>query len=78
MHAEQAGSMGRAYSSAAAVPGGAEISPSADAILISTDGKEAGLWLWQGDAPPPCVPGPNLATSNFFAASCPLRDGLGG
>ena len=53
MHTEQGGSIGRAYSKAAAVTGGAPISPSADAVLISTDSKEAGLWLWQGEAPPP-------------------------
>src|SRR6266404_5271564 len=53
MHAEQRGSMGPAYSEAVAVTDDAPISPSADAVLISTDSKEAGLWLWQGEALPP-------------------------
>ena len=45
--------MGPAYSEAVAVTDDAPISPSADAVLISTDSKEAGLWLWQGEALPP-------------------------
>ena len=53
MHAEQRGSMGPAYSEAVAVTDDAPIFPSADAVLISTDSKEAGLWLWQGEALPP-------------------------
>jgi hypothetical protein len=53
MHAEQVGSVDRAYRKAVAVTGGAPISPSANAVLISTDNEEAGLWLWQGEAPPP-------------------------
>ena len=39
--------MGRVYS-------GAPISPSAP--LVSTDTKEAGLWLWQGKVPPSSSP----------------------
>jgi hypothetical protein len=53
MHAEQRGSIGQAYSEAGAVTDDAPVSHSADAVLISTDSKEAGLWLWQGEAPPP-------------------------
>jgi hypothetical protein len=71
MHAEQAGSMGRAYSSAAAVLDGAGISPSADAILISTDSKEAGLWLWQGDAPPPSRARPKSRDKQFLRRIMP-------
>jgi hypothetical protein len=52
MHAEQGVSMGQAHSEAAIVAGGAPISPSADAALISTESNESGLWLWQGEAPP--------------------------
>lgn len=48
--------MDRAYRKAVAVTGGAPISPSANAVLISTDSREAGLWLWQGEAPPPPAP----------------------
>src|ERR1700719_3895681 len=58
MHAEQRGSIGQAYSEAVTVTDDAPISPSADAVLISTDSKEAGLWLWQGEAPPPTPPLP--------------------
>jgi hypothetical protein len=53
MHAEQRGSMGQAYSQAVAVTDDAPTSNSSDAVLISTDSKESGLWLWQGDAPSP-------------------------
>ena len=49
--------MGQAYSDWAIVTGDAPISPSADAPLISTDSKKAGLWLWQGQA----VPRPSLS-----------------
>ena len=49
--------MGQAYSKAPIVTGIAPVSPSA--ALISTDIKEAGLWLWQGEVPPsPSLPGP--------------------
>ena len=79
MGAEQGVSMGQAYSKAAIAAGGAPISASANAVLISTDSKESGLWLWQGEAPSqPSPPGPNLAPSKFFGASCLLRDGLAG
>jgi hypothetical protein len=53
MHAEQRESVGQVYCEAVAVTDDARISRSADAVLISTDSKEAGLWLWQGEAPPP-------------------------
>jgi hypothetical protein len=45
--------MSQAYSNGAIITDGAPPSASADAPLISTDSKEAGLWLWQGDAPAP-------------------------
>ena len=57
MHAEQRGSMGR-HKEAVAVTDDAPISHSSDAVLISTDSKESGLWLWQGDAPSPPSPRP--------------------
>ena len=55
--------MDQAYSEAVAATDDAPISPSADAVLISTDSKEAGLWLWQGEAPPPISPSPPRAKS---------------
>jgi hypothetical protein len=57
MHAEPGEFMGQASGKAPIVTGNAPISPSA--TLISTDAKEAGLWLWQGEVPPsPSLPGP--------------------
>lgn len=53
MHAEQRGSISPAYGEAVAIRDDAPMSPSADTVLISVDSKEAGLWLWQGEAPPP-------------------------
>ena len=35
------------------MPDDAPISLLTDTVLISADSKEAGLWLWQGEAPPP-------------------------
>jgi len=49
--------MDQTYNNGAIVTGDAPISPSADAPLISTDSKNAGLWLWQGQA----VPRPSLS-----------------
>ena len=44
---------------AVAVTDDAPTSNSSDAVLISTDSKESGLLLWQGDAPsPPSFPRP--------------------
>ncbi len=49
--------MGQASSKAPMVTGNAPIWPSA--ALISTDTKETGLWLWQGEElPSPFLPGP--------------------
>src|SRR5260370_24669426 len=57
MHAEPGEFMGQASGKAPIVTGNAPISPSA--TLISTDAKEAGLWLWQGEVPPSqSLPGP--------------------
>jgi hypothetical protein len=57
MHAEAREFMGQASGKAPIVTGNAPISPSA--ALISTDTKESGLWLWQGEVPPsPSLPGP--------------------
>ena len=43
--------MGQTYGMAPIVTGTTPIFPSAP--LVSTDLQESGLWLWQGDAPPP-------------------------
>ena len=57
MHAEPGEFMGQAYGNAPMATGNAPISPSA--ALISTDTKETGLWLWQGEVlPSPSPPGP--------------------
>jgi hypothetical protein len=57
MHAEQEELIGEAYSKAPIVTGTPPISPSA--ALVSTDAKETGLWLWQGEVlPSPSLPGP--------------------
>jgi hypothetical protein len=63
MHAEQEGIYDQAYSTAL-VAGGAQTSPSADGVLVSTDSKESGLWLWQGEAPP--LPRPKFRDRQIF------------
>ena len=44
--------MGHYDSEAPVAVGPATISPLANGALISTDSKESGLWLWNGEAPP--------------------------
>jgi hypothetical protein len=51
MDAELRELMGQTYGKAPIVTSTPPIFPSAP--LVSTDLKESGLWLWQGDAPPP-------------------------
>jgi hypothetical protein len=76
MGAQQGVSMGQVYREA---PIAAPMSASANTVLISTDSKESGLWLWQGEAPSqPSPPGPNLGPGKFFRASPLLQDGLAG
>lgn len=65
MQAEPRQFIGQAYGEAPIVTGDAPISPSP--ALISTDIKEAGLWLWQGEAPPPpAPPRPKSPDRQFF------------
>jgi hypothetical protein len=57
MHADPEELIGEAYSKTPIVTGTPPISPSA--ALVSTDTKETGLWLWQGEVlPSPSLPGP--------------------
>ena len=65
MGAEQRLAIGQAYSEAAIAAGGAPIPASANAILISTDSKVSGLWLWQGEAPP--QPSPKLSAASTLS-----------
>ena len=51
MHAEPGEVLGKTYSKAPIVMGTPPVAPSAR--LVSADIKESGLWLWQGEAPPP-------------------------
>ena len=51
MHADSRELIGEAYINWPIAKGSPPISPSAR--LVSTDLKESGAWLWQGDAPPP-------------------------
>ena len=70
MHAEPREFIGQAYSVAPIVTGDAPTSPST--ALISTDIKEAGLWLWQGEAPPPpALPRPKSRDRQFFRRIMP-------
>jgi hypothetical protein len=78
MHAEQRGSMGQAYSQAVAVTNDAPTSNSSDAVLISTDSKESGLWLWQGDAPsPPSFPRPKSRDRHILRRIMPAAGWAG-
>jgi hypothetical protein len=77
MHAEHGGSMDQAYRKAVAVTGGAAISPSVNAVLISTDSEEAGLWLWQGKAPPPALPRPKSRAQQFLRRITPAAGWAG-
>jgi len=78
MHAEQRGSMGQAYSQAVAVTDDAPTSNSSDAVLISTDSKEAGLWLWQGEAPPPAsLPRPKSRDQGYLCRIMPAAGWVG-
>jgi hypothetical protein len=76
MHAEPAEFMGQAYSKAPMVTGNAPISPLS--ALISTDTKEAGLWLWQGEVPPsPPLPGPKSRDQQILRRIMPAAGWAG-
>ena len=76
MLAESRELIGETYSDAPTVTGTPPISPSAR--LVSTDTKESGLWLWQGEAPPPpALPRPKSRDQQFLRRIMPAA-GLAG
>jgi hypothetical protein len=78
MHAEQAVSTGQAYGIAALVAGGATVSPSGNAALISTDSNDSGLWLWHGEAPPQLSrPRPKLGARRILRRIAPAAGWAG-
>ena len=69
MHAEPAELIGQTYSNAPIATGTPRF-PSAR--LISTDLRESGLWLWQGEAlPPPAPPWPKSRGQGFLRRIMP-------
>ncbi len=74
MHAEPGEFMGQAYSKAPIVTGNVPRSPSA--ALISTDPKETGLWLWQGEVLP-SPPGPKSRDRQFLRRIMPAAGWAG-
>ena len=68
--------MGETYGKAPIVTGTPPIFPSAP--LVSTDLKESGLWLWQGDAPPPpALARPKSPDQRFFRRVMPAAGWAG-
>jgi hypothetical protein len=76
MHAESREHIGETYSNAPIVTGTPPKSPSAR--LVSTDIKEAGLWLWQGEAPPlPAPPRPKSRGQGYLRRIMPAAVWVG-
>jgi hypothetical protein len=76
MHAETGELIDQAHSKAPIVRGTPPISPSA--ALVSTDIKEAGLWLWQGEAPPTsALPRPKSRDRQFVRRMMPAAGWAG-
>jgi hypothetical protein len=76
MHAEARELINEAYSNAPIVTGTPPISSSAQ--LVSTDLKESGLWLWQGEAPPPpTLPRPKSRNQQFLRRIMPAAGWAG-
>ena len=76
MHAEPGELVDQAYGEAPIVTGTPQICPSA--ALVSTDIKEAGLWLWQGEAPPPpALPRPTSRDRQFLSRLTPAAGWAG-
>lgn len=71
MHAEPREFTGQAYAKAPVVMSSARASRSA--ALISTDIKESGLWLWQGEVPPsPSLPQPKSRYQKILRRIMPV------
>ena len=78
MGAERGVAIGQAYSEATIAADGAPIPASANVVLISTDSKESGLWLWQGEAPSqPSPPRPKSRAQQILRRIIPAA-GWGG
>jgi hypothetical protein len=76
MHAEPGELIRQTYSKAPIVTGAPPIS--ASARLVSTDIKEAGLWLWQGEAPPTsALPRPKSRDQQFLRRMLPATGWAG-
>lgn len=74
MHAEARELIAETYSEAPTVTGGPPAPPSAQ--LVSTDMKEAGLWLWQGEALS-TPPRPKSRDEGFFRRIMPAAVWVG-
>jgi hypothetical protein len=76
MHAQAREFIGQAYAKATILRSSAPVSPSAE--LVSTDIKESGLWLWQGEAPPPpALPRPKFRDRQFLRRILPAAGWVG-
>jgi hypothetical protein len=76
MHAESGELIDQAYSTAPIGMGTPPMSPSA--ALVSTDTKETGLWLWQGEVlPSPSLPGPQSRDQQILRRVLPAAGWAG-
>jgi hypothetical protein len=76
MHAESGEFTGEAFAKAPIVTSSAPVSPSA--ALISTDIRESGLWLWQGELPPtPPLPQPKSRERQILRRIVPVAGWAG-
>jgi hypothetical protein len=76
MHAESGEFTGEAFAKAPIVTSSAPVSPSA--ALISTDIRESGLWLWQGELPPtPPLPQPKSRERQILRRIMPVAGWAG-
>ena len=76
MHAEPREFEGQACAKTPIVTSSAPVSPSA--VLISSDIKQSGLWLWQGGAPPsPSLPQPKSRDQEILPRIMPAAGWAG-
>ncbi len=76
MHAEPREFDGQAYAKTPIVTSSAPVSPSA--ALISSDIKQSGLWLWQGEVPPsPSLPQPKSRDQQILRRIMPAAGWAG-